>query len=225
MVINEKIKNFMIQPDISYLVMMDMDSTLIENEVIDDLASAHGVGQQVKEITEAAMRGELDFAQSLKKRVALLAGADELVISKVQKNIRITPGAQELILKFRELNFKTCVVSGGFDVIVEKIVENLGIDDFAANRLEIIDGRLTGQLLGEIIDAAGKRATLLEMAQKYGISLEHTIAIGDGANDLPMIDEAAIGIAFNAKPALKEKANLIVDSENLQDVLKALKIN
>lgn len=215
----------MIQPNISYLVMMDMDSTLIENEVIDDLASAHGVGEQVKEITEAAMRGELDFAESLKKRVALLAGADELIISKVQKNIRITPGAQELISKFRGLNFKTCVVSGGFDVIVSKIVEDLGIDDFAANRLEIIDGRLTGKLLGEVIDAAGKRTTLLEMAQKYGILLKHTIAIGDGANDLPMIDEAEIGIAFNAKPALKEKANLIVDSENLQDVLKALKIN
>ena len=116
-------------------------------------------------------------------------------------------------------------MSGGFDVIVSKIVEDLGIDDFAANRLEIIDGRLTGKLLGEVIDAAGKRTTLLEMAQKYGILLKHTIAIGDGANDLPMIDEAEIGIAFNAKPALKEKANLIVDSENLQDVLKALKIN
>lgn len=215
----------MIEPNARYLVMMDMDSTLIENEVIDDLASAYGVGKQVKDITEAAMRGELDFSQSLKKRVALLAGASESVLKEVQKNIRITPGAKELIAKFRELNFKTCVVSGGFDVIIKEIVKDLGIDDFAANQLEILDGKLTGNVLGVIIDASGKRTTLLKMAEKYSISLDHTIAIGDGANDLPMIEEARIGIAFNAKPALKEKADLIVDSENLQAVLKALEIN
>lgn len=205
--------------------MMDMDSTLIQNEVIDDLASAYGVGGQVKEITEAAMRGELDFAQSLKKRVELLSGADDSIIQKVQKNIRITPGAKELISKFKELNFKTCVVSGGFEVIIGKIAANLGLDDFVANKLEISHGKLTGRVLGEIIDAAGKRTALLKMAIKYSIPAHHTIAIGDGANDLPMIEEAAIGIAFNAKPALKSKADLIVDSNTLQAVLTALRIN
>ena len=215
----------MLKSNTKYLVMMDMDSTLIQNEVIDDLAAMAGVGQKVEEITESAMRGELDFAESLKKRVALLAGADEKILSAVSKQIKITAGAREMIAQFKNLGFKTCVVSGGFDVIIKPIVEDLAIDSFRANALQIKDGKLTGQLLGEILDASGKRQALIDMAAHYSIPLECTIAIGDGANDIPMITEAKIGIAFNAKPALVEVADLSVAAESLLAVIDALEIN
>lgn len=206
----------------SYLVMMDMDSTLISNEVIDDLAEAVGVGEEVKAITDLAMKGSLDFAESLRRRVGLLRGADEKILDEIKNSLRITPGAEELINKFIELGFKTCVVSGGFDVVIKEIIEKLRIDDFRANRLEIVDGKLTGRLLGEILDANGKKATLIYMAKKFSIPLSRTIAIGDGANDIPMIEEAAIGISFNGKSALEHKADLSVHDESLLGVLKVL---
>jgi phosphoserine phosphatase len=208
-----------------YLVMMDMDSTLIENEVIDDLAESYGVGSAVKEITESAMRGEIDFAESLSRRVALLAGADIKLLENLKNMIRITPGAQQMIDRFRSLGFKTCVVSGGFDVIISDLAKKLNIDNYRANQLEIINNKLTGCLTGNIIDANGKRDALLEMAEIYQIPLDCTIAIGDGANDIPMIEQAEIGIAFNAKPALANMADLVINAESLVAVLDKLEIN
>jgi phosphoserine phosphatase len=215
----------MLKSNTPYLVMMDMDSTLIQNEVIDDLATAAGVGEQVSAITESAMRGEIDFSESLRRRVALLAGAKIEILDQVANKIVLTPGAVEMIEHFAESGFKTCVVSGGFDLIIEKIVRKLGIDSFKANTLEIKDGKLTGNLLGEILDAEGKRQALIEMADKYSIPLDCTIAIGDGANDIPMIKQASIGIAFNAKPALKAAADISIDATSLQAVVQALKIS
>ena len=209
-------------PGQSYLVMMDMDSTLICNEVIDDLAAAVGVGDEVKAITNLAMSGSIDFAESLRRRVGLLQGADEKILVDIKNAIKLTPGAEELISKFKELGFKTCVVSGGFDVVIKEIIKKLKIDDFRANKLEVVNGKLTGNLLGEILDANGKKETLIQMAKKFSIPLSRTIAIGDGANDIPMIEQAAIGIAFNGKNALEEKANLQVHDESLLGVLSVL---
>lgn len=209
----------------TYLVMMDMDSTLIQNEVIDDLAAAVGVGEAVKAITNSAMSGEIDFKESLKRRVDLLSGADIAILEAVKSTIHLTDGARELIKKFKDLGFKTCVVSGGFDVVIREIILDLGIDDYKANQLEIKDNKLTGKLLGPILDANGKRDALIEMAKKYLIPLDKTIAIGDGANDIPMIEQAAIGVAFNGKPALVARADLVVNDQSLMGVLAALGIN
>jgi len=208
-----------------YLVMMDMDSTLIQNEVIDDLAAAIGAGEEVKAITNLAMAGEIDFAESLKRRVKLLSGADIEIIERVKRGIHLTPGAGELIERFRELGFKTCVVSGGFEVVIKEIVEKLGIDEYRANNLEITNNKLTGNLLGTILDANGKKEALLQMAKHFSIPLSQTIAIGDGANDIPMIETAAIGVAFNGKNALAMKADVIVNDQSLVGVLKALGIS
>ncbi len=211
-----------IEPATPYLVMMDMDSTLIENEVIDDLAQAYGVGAAVRAITESAMRGELDFAQSLRKRVGLLAGADINILEQMKPQIRLTKGAREMIEIFRALGFKTCVVSGGFSEIVSDVAEILKIDNFVANTLEVAGTTLTGNLVGKIIDAQGKKVALGEMANFYNISKEHTIAIGDGANDIPMIQAAKIGIAFNAKPALASVADVVINDDSLLAVIDAL---
>lgn len=209
-------------PNVPYLVMIDMDSTLIQNEVIDDLATANGVGSEVKEITEMAMAGKLDFAESLRRRVNLLQGADSKILNDVKNSISLTPGAKELIQKFKSLDYKICVVSGGFDVVIGDVVRELGIEEYRANHLEIESGKLTGKLLGSILDAQGKKNALIQLATENSIPLEHTIAIGDGANDIPMIKQAAIGIAFNAKEALQNEADLIVNSKSLLGVLDAL---
>lgn len=209
-------------PNVPYLVMIDMDSTLIQNEVIDDLATANGVGSEVKEITEMAMAGELDFAESLRRRVNLLQGADAKILNDVKNSISLTPGAKELIQKFKSLDYKICVVSGGFDVVIGDVIRELGIEEYRANHLEIEDGKLTGRLLGSILDAQGKKNALIQLATEYSIPLTQTIAIGDGANDIPMIKAAAIGIAFNAKEALQNEADLIVNSESLFGVLDVL---
>lgn len=209
-------------PNVPYLVMIDMDSTLIQNEVIDDLATANGVGSEVKEITEMAMAGELDFEESLRRRVNLLQGADVKILKDVKNSISLTPGAKELIQKFKALDYKICVVSGGFDVVIRDVIRELGIEEYRANHLEIEDGKLTGKLLGSILDAQGKKNALIQLATEYSIPLTQTIAIGDGANDIPMIKEAAIGIAFNAKEALQNEADLIVNSESLFGVLDVL---
>lgn len=223
MLINMKDKKIThLLPNVPYLVMIDMDSTLIQNEVIDDLATANGVGSEVKEITEMAMAGELDFEESLRRRVNLLQGADVKILKDVKNSISLTPGAKELIQKFKALDYKICVVSGGFDVVIRDVIRELGIEEYRANHLEIEDGKLTGKLLGSILDAQGKKNALIQLATEYSIPLTQTIAIGDGANDIPMIKEAAIGIAFNAKEALQNEADLIVNSESLFGVLDVL---
>lgn len=223
MLINMKDKKIThLLPNVPYLVMIDMDSTLIQNEVIDDLATANGVGSEVKEITKMAMAGELDFAESLRRRVNLLQGADAKILNDVKNSISLTPGAKELIQKFKALDYKICVVSGGFDVVIGDVIRELGIEEYRANHLEIEDGKLTGRLLGSILDAQGKKNALIQLATEYSIPLTQTIAIGDGANDIPMIKAAAIGIAFNAKEALQNEADLIVNSESLFGVLDVL---
>lgn len=206
------------------LVVLDVDSTLIQQEVIELLAAHAGVEEQVKEITGRAMRGEIDFAESLNARVALLAGLPESVISDVRKQIELTPGARTLIETLHKLGHSVAVVSGGFTAVIEPILLDLGIAHYRANTLEILDGKLTGKTTGEIIDRAAKASALRQFAQAVGVELEQTIAIGDGANDLDMIAIAGMGIAFNAKPAVKAAADSSVSAPYLDSVLYLLGI-
>ena len=206
------------------LVVMDVDSTLIQQEVIDLLAQKAGAQDQVKEITEAAMRGELDFAESLKARVALLAGLPESVIAEVQSEISLTPGARTLVKTLHQLGHSVAAVSGGFTVVIEPLIKELGISHYRANTLEIVDGKLTGKVLEPIIDRAAKATALQDFANIEDVQLEQTIAIGDGANDLDMISIAGLGIAFNAKPAVKAAADSSVSAPYLDSVLYLLGI-
>jgi phosphoserine phosphatase len=206
------------------LVVMDVDSTLIQQEVIDLLAQKAGAQDRVKEITEAAMRGELDFAESLKARVALLAGLPESVISEVRSEISLTPGARTLVKTLHQLGHSVAVVSGGFTAVIEPLIKELGISHYRANTLEIVDGKLTGKVLEPIIDRAAKATALQDFAKIEGVALEQTIAIGDGANDLDMISIAGLGIAFNAKPAVKAAADSSVSAPYLDSVLYLLGI-
>lgn len=206
------------------LVVMDVDSTLIQQEVIDLLAQKAGAQDQVKEITEAAMRGELDFAESLKARVALLAGLPESVITEVQSEISLTPGARTLVKTLHQLGHSVAVVSGGFTAVIEPLIKELGISHYRANTLEIVAGTLTGKVLEPIIDRAAKATALQDFAKIEGVRLEQTIAIGDGANDLDMISIAGLGIAFNAKPAVKAAADSSVSAPYLDSVLYLLGI-
>ena len=206
------------------LVVMDVDSTLIQQEVIELLAERAGVRDQVEEITGAAMRGELDFAASLRARVALLEGLPESVISEVQSEIVLTPGARTLVKTLHQLGHSVAVVSGGFAAVIEPLLKELGITHYRANTLEIRDGKLTGQVIDPIIDRAAKAAALKEFAQIEGVQLEQTVAIGDGANDLDMISIAGLGIAFNAKPAVKAAAASSVSAPYLDSVLYLLGI-
>jgi phosphoserine phosphatase len=203
----------------SQLVMLDVDSTLIEQEVIDQLAIKAGVGDQVAAITEAAMRGELDFESSLRSRVSLLAGAPASIIEEVRSEINLTPGAQTLISTLHAMGRKVGVVSGGFTNLIDGLAKELQLDFARANTLEIIDGVITGNLLGPIITRAGKAEALKEFAVREGISLERTIAIGDGANDLDMLEVAGVGIAFCAKPAVAEAADIAIYVKDLSTVL------
>ena len=207
------------------LVVMDVDSTLIQQEVIELLAAKAGVQDKVKEITEAAMRGELDFAASLKARVALLEGLPETVIAEVQSEILLTPGARTLVKTLHRLGHSVAVVSGGFTSVIEPLVKELGISHYRANSLEIVDGRLTGKVLDPIIDRAAKATALKDFAAVEGVLLEQTVAIGDGANDLDMISIAGLGIAFNAKPAVKAAAASSVSAPYLDSVLYLLGIS
>lgn len=207
------------------LVVMDVDSTLIQQEVIELLAAKAGVQEKVKEITEAAMRGELDFAASLKARVALLEGLPETVITQVQSEIALTPGARTLVKTLHQLGHSVAVVSGGFTSVIEPLVKELGITHYRANTLEIIDGKLTGKVLEPIIDRAAKATALRDFASVEGVLLEQTVAIGDGANDLDMISIAGLGIAFNAKPAVKAAAASSVSAPYLDSVLYLLGIS
>ncbi len=206
------------------LVQLDVDSTLITQEVIELLAAKAGVGNEVTNITQAAMRGELDFEDSLRARVALLKGLPESVIAEVQREITLTPGASVLIRTLQRLGHAVSVVSGGFIDVIAPLIAELGIVHFRANKLEIVDGALTGQMEGPIIDRAAKAQALREFAALESVTLEQTVAIGDGANDLDMIALAGLGIAFNAKPAVKAAADSSVSSPYLDSVLYLLGI-
>ncbi|CAN2199396.1 SerB Phosphoserine phosphatase [Candidatus Nanopelagicaceae bacterium] len=206
------------------LVVMDVDSTLIQQEVIELLAEKAGVHEKVKEITDAAMRGELDFAASLRARVALLEGLSESVIEDIQQEIALTPGARTLVKTLHQLGHSVAVVSGGFTSVIEPLIKELGISHYRANTLEVIDGKLTGKVIEPIIDRAAKATALRDFAEIEGVQLEQTVAIGDGANDLDMISIAGLGIAFNAKPAVKAAAASSVSAPYLDSVLYLLGI-
>lgn len=194
-----------------HLVIMDVDSTLIQGEVIELLASHAGCEAEVAEVTEEAMRGQLDFEESLRNRVALLEGLDASIIDRVREAIQLTPGARTLVRTLKRLGYECGIVSGGFTQITDVLVERLGLEYSAANTLEIVDGKLTGRLLGPIIDRKGKAATLQHFAAEAGVPLAQTVAIGDGANDLDMLQTAGLGVAFNAKPVVREQADTAVN--------------
>ena len=204
------------------LVVMDMDSTLIQQEVIDEIARVHGVYDEVSAVTERAMQGDIPFGEALRQRCALLAGAPESVFETVLERIELTPGAEHFIRTLQRLGYKTAVVSGGFIQVAEPIRQKLGLDYAFANQLEVIDGKLTGRLIGPIVDRARKADLLESMAQAERVSLESVIAIGDGANDLDMLDRAGLGIAFCAKRVVREAADTAINHRQLDAVLYLL---
>lgn len=195
------------------LVVLDCDSTTIRDEVIELIADAAGTRDQVAEVTERAMRGELDFAESLRERVATLAGTRESVFADVLGRIRLTPGIRELIAAVHDRGGKVGVVSGGFHEVLDPLAEDLGLDFWRANRLEVSDGALTGRTVGPIVDAAAKAAALREWADASGIELSATVAIGDGANDLEMMAVAALGVSFDGKPVVRERADVSIEND------------
>lgn len=195
------------------LVVLDCDSTTIQDEVIELLADVAGTREQVAEVTERAMRGELDFAESLTERVATLAGTPESAFADAYARVRLTPGIRELVAAVHERGGKVGVVSGGFHEVLDPIAADLGLDFWRANRLEMADGRMTGRTIGPVIDAAAKAAALREWAADSGIPLSATVAIGDGANDLDMMAVAAIGVAFNGKPLVRERADVAIEGD------------
>lgn len=201
------------------LVAFDMDSTLIQTEVIDELANAAGVGEEVSAITEAAMNGELDFKESLLRRVSLLEGLEESVLEDIAANLPLTAGAERLMRTLRMLGYRTAILSGGFSFSGAALQDRLGIDFVYANELEIVNGRLTGRVCGEIVDGARKAALLRQLAEQEGLRLEQTIAVGDGANDLPMLDAAGLGIAFHAKPKVRASAEQVISNLGLDGIL------
>jgi phosphoserine phosphatase len=208
----------------TYLVVMDVDSTLIQDEVIELIAAHAGCEAEVREVTERAMRGELDFAESLHARVALLAGVPESALAEVRASVRLTPGARTLVRTLTRLGFRVAVVSGGFSAVVDPLAEELGIHHARANVLEVVDGVLTGRVVGAVVDRAAKAAALREFAELEGIPLERTVAIGDGANDLDMLATAGLGIAFNAKPVVRAQADTGLTVPFLDPVLYLLGI-
>ncbi|MDT5363268.1 MAG: phosphoserine phosphatase [Mycobacterium sp.] len=201
------------------LIVFDVDSTLIQGEVIEMLAHRVGAHAAVAEITEAAMRGELDFAESLHRRVATLAGMPASVLDDVADQIELTPGARTTIRTLRRLGFHCGIVSGGFRQVIEPLAHELMMDFVAANELEIVDGKLTGRVVGNIIDRPGKAKALRDFAQQAGVPMEQTVAVGDGANDIDMLAAAGLGVAFNAKPALREVADASISHPYLDTVL------
>lgn len=201
------------------LVAFDMDSTLIQVEVIDELAKRFGVGDEVSAITAGAMRGEYDFKESLRRRLALLKGLDAKVLEEVAASLPLTEGAQRLISNLKRLGFKIAIISGGFTYFGERLKQQLGIDYVYANKLEIKDGRLTGRVVGPVVDGARKAELLRRLAVKEGIDLQQVAAVGDGANDLPMLGLAGLGIAFHAKPKVKAGARQSISTLGLDAVL------
>lgn len=199
-------------------LIMDVDSTLIQQEVIELLAAYAGKREEVAAVTEAAMRGEMDFAQSLHARVAVLAGLPAAVVDSVRAEVKLSEGAAELVAAFKAAGHAVAVVSGGFNQILQPIAEGLGLDHWIANELEIVDGALTGKVLGAVIDRAAKEKYLREWAAADGVAMENTIAVGDGANDLDMLGAAGIGVAFNAKPAVRAVADSAINMPYLDAV-------
>jgi len=206
------------------LIVFDVDSTLIQGEVIEMLAQRVGKEAEVAAVTEAAMRGELDFAESLHRRVATLAGLPAGVLDDVADQLELTPGARTTIRTLRRLGFHCGVVSGGFRQVIEPLAEELMLDFVAANHLEIVDGKLTGRVIGPIIDRPGKAKALRDFASQAGVPMEQTVAVGDGANDIDMLAAAGLGVAFNAKPALREVADASLSHPYLDTVLFILGI-
>ncbi len=204
------------------LIVLDVDSTLVRGEVIDELAARAGRAAEVSRITAAAMNGELDFAESLRARVGALAGLPLEVLDEVRETLVLTPGARTLIRTLQRLGFRCGIVSGGFTQITDPLAETLGLDFAAANTLEVVDGRLTGGLVGEIVDRPGKARALERFAAEYGIPMDQTVAVGDGANDLDMLNAAGLGIAFNAKPFVREQAHTALNQPYLDAVLQVL---
>ncbi len=204
------------------LVVFDVDSTLIQGEVIEMLAARAGCEEQVREVTERAMRGELDFAESLRQRVGVLAGLPATVLDEVAGQLELTPGARTTIRTLRRLGFHTGVVSGGFTQIIDQLVDELGLDFSAANELEIVDGKLTGRVIGEILDRPGKAKALRRFAESFGVPAAQCVAVGDGANDIDMLSAAGLGVAFNAKPALRKVADTALSYPFLDTVLFVL---
>lgn len=204
------------------VVCFDMDSTLIEHEVIDELAKAAGVGEQVAAITERAMNGELDFTQSFKARVALLKGLDASVLEGIAASLQMSEGAEYLMHTLKALGYKTAILSGGFTYFGHYLQRRLGIDYVHANELEIVDGKVTGNVVGQVVDGARKASLLREIAAKEGVNLEQVIAVGDGANDLPMLSIAGLGIAFRAKPLVKQNAKQAISTLGLDGILYLL---
>jgi len=206
------------------LIVFDVDSTLIQGEVIEMLAARAGVEAKVAQITEAAMRGELDFEESLRERVATLAGLPAGVVDDVADQIELTPGARTTLRTLRRLGYHCGVVSGGFRQVIEPLAEDLMLDFVAANHLEIVDGVLTGRVTGTVVDRPGKAKALRDFASQFGVPMEQTVAVGDGANDIDMLTAAGLGVAFNAKPALREVADASLSHPYLDTVLFILGI-
>ena len=207
------------------LVVFDMDSTLIQGEVINQLAHAHGVGRQVAEITESAMSGELDFNESLIRRISLLKGLDEGVLFETAENLTLTEGAEYLATTLKSLGYKLGIISGGFDYFGKYLQTKLNLDYVFANELEVSGGQVTGKIKGDIIDGPKKAEILKTIAMVENINLQQTIAVGDGANDLPMISIAGLGVAFHAKPVVKQNANQTISSVGLDGLLYLMGIS
>lgn len=204
------------------LVVFDVDSTLVQGEVIEMLADRAGCGDEVRSVTDAAMRGELDFTQALRRRVALLAGLPASVLAEVTAALELTPGARTTIRTLKRLGFRCGAVSGGFTEVVRPVADELGLDFCIANDLEITGGKLTGQLIGPVVDRAGKADALRHAAEHFGVPLAQCVAVGDGANDIDMLATAGLGVAFNAKPALREVADTAITQPFLDIVLFVL---
>ncbi|RCV53681.1 phosphoserine phosphatase SerB [Marinitenerispora sediminis] len=208
-----------------HLVVMDVDSTLIQGEVIELLAEYAGCADEVARVTAEAMRGELDFEESLRRRVALLKGLDAGALDAVRERLVLTPGARTLVRTLKRLGYECAIVSGGFTQVTDTLVERLGIDHSAANTLEIVDGKLTGGLVGPVIDRRGKADALRRFAADAGVPLSQTVAIGDGANDLDMLRTAGLGVAFNAKPVVRQQADTSVSVPYLDTIVFLLGVS
>ena len=206
------------------LVVFDLDSTLIQTEIIDELAEAAGKGAQVRKITAQAMAGAMDYGQSLRQRVKMLAGLEESSLAEVSRRLPFTPGARELIRLLQRMGYRTAVISGGFSYFTERIGRELGLDYAYGNDLELEAGRLTGGLAEPIIDGERKAEILEEIAQAEHIHLDQVIAVGDGANDLPMLQRAGLGVAFNAKPAVRQAAEHSLNQNRMDTILFLLGI-
>ena len=207
------------------LIVMDVDSTLIQGEVIEMIAAHAGCEAEVAEVTERAMRGELDFEESLRSRVALLEGVPASALHEVYDSIQLAPGARTMVRTLRRLGYRFAIVSGGFSQITDRLAVDLGIHFTRANELEIVDGRLTGRIVGQVVDRAGKAAALREFAAEVGVDVASTIAIGDGANDLDLLAAAGLGIAYNAKPAVRDAADTAVNVPYLDTIMYLLGIS